>query len=75
MNFDRTETGRDARREIMLRPRDNPVIDLKYLTYGFAYLQDMIDTAIISEETGLSPDELPGRYLQQYPIPSVKVDR
>ena len=33
-------------------PRRRPGIDLKYLYYGFAYLQDMVEHAIIAEHTG-----------------------
>ena len=34
-------------------PRRRPGIDLKYLYYGFAYLQDMVEHAIISVHTGV----------------------
>lgn len=32
-------------------PRANPVTDTKYITYGFAYIQDMVDHAIINVQT------------------------
>ncbi|KAH9366403.1 hypothetical protein HPB48_002671 [Haemaphysalis longicornis] len=33
-------------------PRRRPTIDLKYLTFGFAYLQDLVEHSIISLQTG-----------------------
>ncbi|GFT33344.1 phospholipid-transporting ATPase ABCA1 [Nephila pilipes] len=54
-------------------PRRRPGIDLKYITYGFAYLQDMIEHAIIREQTGRSSDT--GVYLQQFPYPCYIFDQ
>ncbi|XP_064607351.1 phospholipid-transporting ATPase ABCA1-like [Liolophura sinensis] len=53
--------------------RRRPTPDLKYLTYGFAYLQDMIDHAIISEQTG--KDIETGIVAQQFPYPCYTRDR
>lgn len=47
--------------------RRRPALDLKYLTFGFAYLQDMIEKAIIREHTNSTSDT--GIYLQQFPYP------
>ena len=54
-------------------PRRRPGIDMKYITYGFAYLQDMIEHAIIKEQTGRSSDT--GVYLQQFPYPCYIFDQ
>uniref|UniRef100_A0A2R5LC21 Putative lipid exporter abca1 n=1 Tax=Ornithodoros turicata TaxID=34597 RepID=A0A2R5LC21_9ACAR len=48
-------------------PRRRPAIDLKYITYGFAYLQDIVEHAIISLHTGWERET--GVYLQQFPYP------
>ncbi|KAG8226833.1 hypothetical protein J437_LFUL007090, partial [Ladona fulva] len=56
--------------------RRRPAIDLKYITFGFAYLQDMVDSAIITEfkgEDNKSP--LPGIFLQQFPYPCHIIDQ
>lgn len=50
-------------------PRMRPFIDLKYITYGFAYIQDLLEHYIIIEHTGLNGSDLPGIYLQQFPYP------
>ncbi|KAJ8306345.1 hypothetical protein KUTeg_016890 [Tegillarca granosa] len=54
-------------------PRARPAIDTKYITFGFAYLQDMIDHAIIKLHTGIL-DNI-GVYLQQFPYPCYLNDR
>lgn len=48
-------------------PRRRPAIDLKYITYGFAFLQDIIEHSIIQEHTGQNRST--GVYLQQFPYP------
>lgn len=48
-------------------PRSRPLYDLKYISFGFAYLQDMIETSVIMEQTGRV--ETPGIILQQFPYP------
>ena len=55
--------------------RRRPGIDLKYLYYGFAYLQDMVEHAIISIQTGRNMSSLPGVTLQQMPYPCYIEDR
>lgn len=48
-------------------PRADPMDDLRYVWGGFAYLQDIIEHAIIKTQTG---KEWPlGVYLQQMPYP------
>ncbi|XP_059473610.1 ATP-binding cassette sub-family A member 7-like isoform X2 [Neocloeon triangulifer] len=75
----RTDSGRidtTKRVEDVLRrpgPRRRPGIDLKYITYGFAYLQDMIDSSLIKEQTNRS--RTPGIFLQQFPYPCHIIDR
>ncbi|XP_008487640.1 ATP-binding cassette sub-family A member 1-like [Diaphorina citri] len=50
-----------------LDPRSRPLYDLKYITFGFAYLQDMVEQSIIQEHTGR--ESTPGIVLQQFPYP------
>ncbi|MCJ8749017.1 hypothetical protein PDJAM_G00171320 [Pangasius djambal] len=47
--------------------RDNPFNDLRYVRGGFAYLQDMLDRAIVQTHTGVR--QTLGVYLQQMPYP------
>nr|CAD7402680.1 unnamed protein product [Timema poppensis] len=54
-------------------PRRRPAIDLKYITYGFAYLQDMVEKSIIIEHTGRNAT--PGIFLQQFPYPCYIIDK
>jgi ATP-binding cassette, subfamily A (ABC1), member 1 len=54
-------------------PRRRPGIDLKYITYGFAYLQDMLDSSIIKEQTNRT--RTPGIFLQQFPYPCHIIDK
>ncbi|XP_039280718.1 phospholipid-transporting ATPase ABCA1 isoform X2 [Nilaparvata lugens] len=65
---DNTEFTRDSRWRP--GPRMRPYIDLKYLSMGFGYLQDLIEHYIIAEHTPhLNASQLPGIYLQQFPYP------
>ncbi|RZF44032.1 hypothetical protein LSTR_LSTR014479, partial [Laodelphax striatellus] len=64
---DNTEFTRDSRWRP--GPRMRPYIDLKYLSMGFGYLQDLIEHYIIAEHTRLNATQLPGIYLQQFPYP------
>ncbi|OQR74440.1 ATP-binding cassette sub-family A member 1-like, partial [Tropilaelaps mercedesae] len=54
-------------------PRRRPAIDLKYVTFGFAYLQDLVEQAIISLHTGRTNNT--GVYLQQFPYPCYIFDQ
>ncbi|XP_077550121.1 phospholipid-transporting ATPase ABCA1-like isoform X2 [Haemaphysalis longicornis] len=54
-------------------PRRRPTIDLKYLTFGFAYLQDLVEHSIISLQTGWKSGT--GVYLQQFPYPCYIFDQ
>ena len=56
-------------------PRRRPGIDHKYLYYGFAYLQDLVEHAVISLHTGRNMTSLPGITLQQMPYPCYIEDR
>uniref|UniRef100_A0A1B6DIK2 ABC transporter domain-containing protein n=2 Tax=Clastoptera arizonana TaxID=38151 RepID=A0A1B6DIK2_9HEMI len=74
MNTDRIDDTSDIRDSLLRQgSRRNPAVDLKYITYGFAYLQDLLDHFIIEEQTGLS--EVPGIVLQQMPYPCYISDR
>lgn len=68
MNTERVDNT-EYIQDLLLRPgaRMRPAIDLKYITFGFAYLQDIIDHAIISEQTGR--EDVPGIIFQQFPYP------
>lgn len=68
MNTERVDNTEYILDRLMrIEPRRKPIIDLKYITYGFAYLQDLIDHSIISEQTGRR--DLPGIIFQQFPHP------
>lgn len=54
-------------------PRRRPTIDLKYLTFGFAYLQDLVEHSIIALQTGW--EKTTGIYLQQFPHPCYIFDQ
>lgn len=54
-------------------PRANPVTDTKYITYGFAYIQDMVDHAIINVQTQKQVEI--GVETQQFPYPCYTRDR
>ncbi|XP_077499685.1 phospholipid-transporting ATPase ABCA1-like isoform X2 [Amblyomma americanum] len=54
-------------------PRRRPTIDLKYLTFGFAYLQDLVEHSIIALQTGW--ERTTGVYLQQFPYPCYIFDQ
>ncbi|KRZ43378.1 Retinal-specific ATP-binding cassette transporter, partial [Trichinella pseudospiralis] len=48
------------------RPRDRPFIDLKYLYFGFSFVQDIVDRIIISFHTNKTAKKV-GMYAQQFP--------
>lgn len=54
-------------------PRRRAAIDLKYFTYGFAYLQDMIEHSIIRLHSNSSSTA--GIYLKQFPYPCYIFDQ
>ena len=54
-------------------PRARPIPDMKYVVYGFVYLQDMIEHGIIREITGIE-EEL-GVTVQQFPYPCYVFDQ
>ncbi|KAJ1356355.1 hypothetical protein KIN20_014056 [Parelaphostrongylus tenuis] len=53
--------------------RNSPFIDLKYITYGFSFLQESIDRAIVTLRT--HSNRTFGMYAQQEPFPCVSVDK
>ncbi|XP_050403065.1 phospholipid-transporting ATPase ABCA1 isoform X2 [Patella vulgata] len=74
MNSDNVDsTKRIEDRYWRPRARDSPTFDLKYLTFGFAFLQDMVDHAIIGLQTGQEGQI--GVMLQQFPYPCYINDR
>lgn len=48
-------------------PRRTPGKETKFLSYGFAYLQDMVEHAIIKLQTGSDKDV--GIMVEQFPYP------
>uniref|UniRef100_A0A914P896 Uncharacterized protein n=1 Tax=Panagrolaimus davidi TaxID=227884 RepID=A0A914P896_9BILA len=52
--------------------RDSPFRDLKYLTFGFSFLQEAIEKSLISMFTNKTINE--GLYAQQEPYPCVQQD-
>lgn len=54
-------------------PRAKPLPDMKYLVYGFAYLQDMVEHGIIRLQTGIK--EFYGIEIQQFPYPCYTYDK
>jgi ATP-binding cassette, subfamily A (ABC1), member 1 len=56
-------------------PRGRRGIDLKYIYYGFAFLQDTLEHAIIAEQSGRNMSDLPGITLQQFPYPCYITDQ
>ncbi|CAC5414478.1 ABCA1 [Mytilus coruscus] len=74
MNQDRVDsTNRIQSRYWRPGPRSTPGIDTKYVTYGFAYLQDMIDHAIIKIQTYNTSDI--GVITQMFPYPCYIEDK
>ena len=68
--IDTTKLIRDPFKTPM--PRINPITDLKYFTSGFIFLQDLIEQAIIQNQTGRQ--QLPGISMQQFPSPCYVYD-
>ncbi|KAK0426602.1 hypothetical protein QR680_009797 [Steinernema hermaphroditum] len=60
-----------ASRRVVLS-RDKPRIDLKYLTFGFSFIQDAVERAIIESRTKTTVTT--GLYAQQEPYPCVSYD-
>jgi hypothetical protein len=50
--------------------RDNPLRDLKYLTFGFVFLQEAIEGRIVEKQTNTTVNT--GVYTQQEPYPCTK---
>lgn len=55
-------------------PRRQPW-HLKYFMYGFAYIQDMIEHAVVKIQTGISVTADVGIIAQQFPYPCYTEDR
>uniref|UniRef100_A0AC35U3S8 ABC transporter domain-containing protein n=1 Tax=Rhabditophanes sp. KR3021 TaxID=114890 RepID=A0AC35U3S8_9BILA len=56
----------------MYNPRDEALSDLKYITFGFVWLQELVDKVIIKLSTGKDFDTI-GLFLQQEPAPCVPI--
>lgn len=52
--------------------RDNYLIDLKYLTFGFSFLQEATDKILIENATGREYST--GLFAQQEPYKCVEID-
>ncbi|ESP01294.1 hypothetical protein LOTGIDRAFT_212836 [Lottia gigantea] len=68
MNSDNVDSTKNIQ-DRYWRPgaRASPTQDLKYVMFGFAFIQDMVDHAIIQVQTG-EPSRI-GVVLQQFPYP------
>ncbi len=75
MDSDKVDGTRAVRDRLTSKgPRRRPLFDLKYITFGFVYLQEMIERGIVEIITGqnLSQEQV---FLQQYPYPCYIVDQ
>jgi ATP-binding cassette subfamily A (ABC1) protein 1 len=52
--------------------RDNPLVDLKYLTFGFAFLQEALESKIVERQTNTTLRT--GLYAQQEPYAQTMFD-
>lgn len=69
MDSDKVDGTRIARDRLTSKtPRRRPGFDLKYITNGFAYLQEMIEHSVIEILTGKNLPTF-STYLQQFPYP------
>ncbi|KAL8576510.1 hypothetical protein ACOMHN_003068 [Nucella lapillus] len=74
MNSDYVDSTKKLRAKYWRpRPRGRAVSDTKYTTYGFAYIQDMVDHAIIRHHANITQEE--GVLVQQIPYPCWILDR
>jgi len=74
MNSDKVDSTKKIKDRVSRPgPRRRPTMDLKYMTHGFAYLQDLVDHAIMSVQAGR--DVTTGVYMQQMPYPCYIKDR
>jgi hypothetical protein len=64
MNFERLPNPRAIPKS---GPNYRPFTDLKYITYGFVYIQDLVEKSLITEYTGRNVT--PGIILKQFPFP------
>ncbi|RXN30568.1 ATP-binding cassette sub-family A member 1-like protein [Labeo rohita] len=68
MDIEETErTDKTKERSWYPSARANPLNDLRYVSGGFVYLQDMVDRGIVKVQTGVSQPL--GVYAQQMPYP------
>uniref|UniRef100_T1IIG4 ABC transporter domain-containing protein n=1 Tax=Strigamia maritima TaxID=126957 RepID=T1IIG4_STRMM len=72
MDAYRTDPTRTLNRPPPPQPRRSPLIHLKYLYFGFAFLQDMLDRAIIAEQSNKTIST--GLWVQQFPFPCYITD-
>ena len=69
MDSDKVDSTRLIRDRLTRKSsRRRPAFDLKYITHGFVYLQEMIEHSIIEKLTNTSTDGI-RTYLQQFPYP------
>ncbi|CDW54523.1 ABC transporter, ATP binding protein [Trichuris trichiura] len=54
------------------QPRDRPFLDLKYIYFGFSFLQDLVDGIIISLQTNSTLKV--GVFAQQFPSNCYRID-
>uniref|UniRef100_A0A5S6Q194 ABC transporter domain-containing protein n=1 Tax=Trichuris muris TaxID=70415 RepID=A0A5S6Q194_TRIMR len=54
------------------QPRDRPFVDMKYVYFGFSFLQDLVDGIITTLQTNATAEI--GVFAQQFPTPCYKID-
>ena len=57
-----------------LRPRNQFPLDMKYMAYGFIFLQDAVERTLVKMHTNVS-DSITGVYTQQQPTVCTSVDQ
>uniref|UniRef100_A0A5S6Q0I9 ABC transporter domain-containing protein n=1 Tax=Trichuris muris TaxID=70415 RepID=A0A5S6Q0I9_TRIMR len=55
------------------KPRDHPFADMKYVYFGFSFLQDMVDGIITALQTNVTSQI--GVIAQQFPTPCYRIEK
>src|SRR5688572_13478457 len=76
MDSDKVDGTRQIRDRLTSKsPRRRPTLDLKYVTNGFIYLQELIEHSIIEMTTGHNISGEVSTILQQFPYPCYIYDQ
>ncbi|CAD5206396.1 unnamed protein product [Bursaphelenchus okinawaensis] len=66
---DSTKRYRDV---ISMKSRDRPLFDVRYVTFGYAFMQDILERSLIKYATNVTVEH--GLRMQQEPFPCVLLD-